>query len=52
MTINKTKLVAALFIITGSIILITNDLKFTPLALICKVTGVILFIYSIIKQKK
>jgi hypothetical protein len=52
MTINKTKLVAALFIILGSVILIANDLKFTPLVLIFKVIGFGIFMYSIAKQKK
>lgn len=52
MVINKIKLLAASFIITGSVLLILNDLKFSPLAFILKVVGIGIFLYAMAKQKK
>jgi hypothetical protein len=52
MSVNKTKLVAAGFIIASSILLISNDQTFTPLVLILNVIGIVIFSYSIVKQKK
>ncbi|RED47100.1 hypothetical protein DFQ10_101881 [Winogradskyella eximia] len=52
MVVNKTKLLAAIFIIVGSVLLFINDLKFNPLILIFKTIGFGLFIYVLVKEKK
>jgi len=52
MVVNKAKLVAAAFIIAGSVMLFFNDLEFTPLILILKSIGLVLFIRILIKEQK
>ena len=50
MIVNKTKLLAAVFIILGSVLLLLNDLKFGPVILILKTIGLVLFIYVLVKE--
>ncbi len=52
MIVNKTKLLAAAFIILGSVLLFLNDFKFSPLILILKTIGLVLFIYVIAKENR
>jgi hypothetical protein len=52
MTINKTKFLAALFVISGSIFLISNDLELSAIVLILKAIGLCLFFYAIAKKNK
>ncbi len=52
MVVNKTKLLAAIFIIAASVMLFLNNFKFNLLILIFKSIGLGLFIYALVKEKK
>jgi len=52
MVVNKIKLLAAVFIILGSVLLFLNDLEFNPFILLLKMIGLGLFIYTLVKENQ
>ena len=52
MKLNKLKGLAAIFILSGIVVVFINDLKYTATALILKSIGLSLFFFAIIKESK